>query len=134
MTIYFLDTNVVSDLMRRHPQVELRFRSCPGTIVTTVVTIGEIRYGLERLPSGKRRQDLTNRSITVLNGIPAEPLTRSDAERYGELRAWVERSGLKLNDNDLWIAAVVLNHNAVLVTHDSDFHRIPGIVTVDWMS
>src|SRR5205085_5219654 len=44
-----LDTNGVSDLMRDHPQVKARVGTHAGPITSTVVVVGEIRYGLDRL-------------------------------------------------------------------------------------
>ena len=62
MPAALLDTNGVSDLMRDHPRVKARIATHPHPIATSVVAVGEIRYGLDRLPLGKKRTDLEARA------------------------------------------------------------------------
>ena len=55
------DTNVVSELMRPSPSPALRdwvSRQAAGDLYTTAITVAEIRYGLERLPGGRRKDHL----------------------------------------------------------------------------
>ena len=59
-----LDTNIISEIMRPQPSVHVMswLRQQPlNRLVTTAVTIAEIRYGLGRLPQGQRRRDLDAR-------------------------------------------------------------------------
>jgi tRNA(fMet)-specific endonuclease VapC len=44
----------------------------------------------------------------------------------------LDKQGLVLGDNDLWIAATALNLGAVLVTRDRDFRHVPGLTVEDW--
>ena len=56
-----LDTNVTSELMRVRPNaavVEWLAEQDPSELFSTVVTVAEISYGLERLPAGRRRTSL----------------------------------------------------------------------------
>jgi predicted nucleic acid-binding protein len=64
MPAALLDTNAVSDLMRDHPQVKARLGAHSDIVATSVLVIGEIRYGLNRLPAGKKRADLEARART----------------------------------------------------------------------
>ncbi len=57
MPTYLLDTNAVSDIVRDHPKVRARLRTQTDPKMTTVISQGEIRYGLERLPPGKKKRD-----------------------------------------------------------------------------
>jgi tRNA(fMet)-specific endonuclease VapC len=127
-----LDTNAVSDLMRDQAQVKARVARHSGPLVTSVVVAGEIRYGLDRLPAGKKRTDLEARAQTILSALPAEPITLQVAEAYGHLKASLEGQGLNLEDNDLWIAATALTHGAVLVTRDQIFTQVPGLQVENW--
>jgi tRNA(fMet)-specific endonuclease VapC len=127
-----LDTNAISDLMTDHPRIKARAAAYPGRLSTSVVAIGEIRYGVERLPAGKRRTDLEARARTTLANLLHRPVTLSVAETYGRLTALLESRGLNLQDNDLWIAATALTHSLILVTRDQIFTRIPGLVVEDW--
>jgi len=56
-----VDTNVVSELMRPSPSLRVRDwvdAQAPGELCTTAVTVAKIRYGLERLPDGRRKDSL----------------------------------------------------------------------------
>jgi tRNA(fMet)-specific endonuclease VapC len=127
-----LDTNAVSDAMLDHPRLKARAAAHSGGVVTSAVAVGEIRYGLERLPVGKKRTDLEARARKVLATLPAEPITPAVAETYGHLKAELEAQGLNLGDNDLWIAATALTDGLILVTRDRIFTRVPGLLVEDW--
>src|SRR4051794_18221656 len=77
-----LDTNAVSDLMRDQPQIKARVSKYSGPVVTSVVVRGEVRYGLDRLPVGKKRTDLEARARNILTSLSNEPVTQSMAEDY----------------------------------------------------
>jgi tRNA(fMet)-specific endonuclease VapC len=130
--LYLLDTNAVSDVMADHLKIKAKIASQPGRLVTSVIVRGEIRYGLERLPAGKRRRDLKAKADVVLATLPGEPVTETAADIYATMRRAVELLGLSLDDNDLWIAATALAIGAVLVTRDQDFGQVPGLQLEDW--
>jgi len=44
----------------------------------------------------------------------------------------VQRLGFNMDENDLWIAASTMSLGATLVSRDSDFGRIPGLIVEDW--
>jgi tRNA(fMet)-specific endonuclease VapC len=127
-----LDTNAVSDLMRDHPKVKARAVSHPDPVLTSVVVVGEIRYGLSRLPSGKKRRDLEARGQTALAHLAIEQVTQPIADAYGRLKASLESQGLTPGDNDLWIAATALSLGYMVVTRDQIFSQVPGIKVEDW--
>jgi predicted nucleic acid-binding protein len=59
--VIVVDTNVVSELMRPSPSPLVRDwvnAQAPGELCTTAVTVAEVRYGLERLPDGRRKDSL----------------------------------------------------------------------------
>jgi predicted nucleic acid-binding protein len=127
-----LDTNAVSDLMRDDPRVKARVGKHPDPIVTSAVVVGEIRYGLSRLPAGKKRTDLEARAAAVLTALPIEPVTQAVAESYGQIKASLENQGLNLNDNDLWVAATAVVNGLTLVTRDGILSKVPGLQAEDW--
>jgi predicted nucleic acid-binding protein len=132
MAAALLDTNAVSDLMRDHPNIKARLAAHSDPIGTSVIVVGEIRYGLDRLPHGKKRTDLEARASTILAALPAELITSQVAEAYGHLKASLEAQGLHPEDNDLWIAATALMRVSVLVTRDHIFAHVPGLQVEDW--
>lgn len=132
MPAALLDTNAVSDLMRDHPPMLARIALHTDPITTNVVTVGEVRYGLERLPVGKKRADLEARSLRVFANLRIEVVTGVIADTYGRLKASLEGQGLNLEDNDLWIAATAMALGSVLVSRDHIFTRVPGLQIEDW--
>lgn len=132
MPAALLDTNAVSDLMRDDPNVKRRISSHADPIVTSVVVVGEIRYGLDRLPMGKKRTDLETRAQTSLAAIRIEPVTAQIAQAYGSLKAALESQGLTLDDNDIWIAATAMTHGDLFVKRDQAFSKVPGLLVDDW--
>ena len=132
MPAALLDTNAISDLMRDHPPLLARIALHADPITTSVAVAGEIRYGLERLPPGKKRTDLEARANRVLANVRIDGVSEPVADTYGRLKASLESQGLNLDDNDLWIAATALTLGSVLVTRDAIFSRIPGLQVEDW--
>jgi tRNA(fMet)-specific endonuclease VapC len=132
MPAALLDTNAVSDLMRDDPNVKARIGKHTDPIVTSVVVIGEIRYGLDRLPAGKKRTDLETRAQAVLAALRIEPVSEQIGQAYGTLKALLESQGLNLDDNDLWIAATASTLGYVLVSRDKIFTKVHGLPIEDW--
>ena len=130
--VFLLDTNAVSDIMDRHPVLTARAARHPGRLLTSVIVHGEIRYGLERLPPGRKRTDLEARAASVMPRFSIEPITAAVAELYGRLRASLDAQAVNLKDNDLWIATTALSLGAILVTRDRIFSRVPGLQVEDW--
>jgi toxin FitB len=72
-----LDTNVVSELMRAEPaQTVLTWLQVnPGDgLYTTAVTVAEIRYGIARLPEGRRRESLRQAANEIFVAYPRQVL------------------------------------------------------------
>ena len=127
-----LDSNAVSDLMKDNAAIKARVAASTVPISTSVVVQGEIWYGIELLPAGKRHNDIEQKAVHVLGILPAEPVTEPIARIYAKIRAHADANGLTLDDNDLWIAATVMNFAGVLVSRDKDFSRVPGLTVEDW--
>jgi tRNA(fMet)-specific endonuclease VapC len=129
---YLLDANAcIGILTGREPRLaeQLRFRS-PSEVNLCSVVKGELLFGARR--SGRPAENLR---LLAAFFEPFESLPFDDrcAERYGVVRAELERRGEPIGPNDLLIAATALAHDAVLVTHDLDeFGRVVGLRLEDW--
>jgi len=132
--IFLLDTTAFSDLMREHPKVDARLASLASTDRTVICPLvrGEIRYGIERLPQSKRRQDLEAKAARLFAVLPCEAVPEAAGDHYARVKVTRQERGLVLDENDLWIAATALALGAVLISRDSDFRRIDGLVVIDW--
>jgi predicted nucleic acid-binding protein len=123
-----LDTNVISELMLAAPQRNVLdwVNNQPlSELSTTTINVAEIRYGLARLPPGRRRTDLDMRFRAFAARGFANRVFDFDgtaAEVYGELIAARERSGRPLEGFDGLIAAIASSRGLPLATRNvADF-------------
>lgn len=131
---FLLDTTTFSDLMREHPKVEARVAGLALTdrVVICCVVRGEIRYGIDRLPPGKRPADLETKAARLFAAVVCEPVPEAAGDQYARVKITRERKGLALDENDLWIAATALVLEATLVSRDGDFQQVEGLEVQDW--
>lgn len=54
------------------------------------------------------------------------------AEAYGRLKFQLRRKGRPIPENDLWIAALCVQHGRTLVTRDAHFAEVEGLATASW--
>lgn len=134
MSAVLLDTNVLSELMRRRPSARVmeRLRRLPGDdLATSAVCVMELRFGAARLPHGARlwkqiEDDVLTR-VTVL------PITGREAVRAGEILADLEARGVPVGVEDVLIGATALTHRLALVSRNvRHFARIEGLVVENW--
>ena len=127
-SLLMLDTNALSAVMKaRSPALDLRLSIAPFCI--SVVTEGEIRFGLARRP---QRVGFAALAEAVLGRIDIRPWTSATARRYGPLRTELAALGKPLAPLDLMIAAHALAEGATLVTADRAFAQVPGLALQDY--
>lgn len=129
-----LDTDVISHLMRSRPPERLvtRLAEIPAEEQsTTAITLGELAYGAMKVG----RQELYDRALELLAGIPVFGFDTAAATHYGRLRADLENAGTRLADPDLRIAAIIVARGLTLITGNlKHFSRVPGMLAEDWIS
>jgi len=131
---YVLDTNAVSALMKGDPRVVKRLQTLnKGDAAIPQPAIAEIAYGIERLPRSKRRAALEGRFALVRAELARSPWTDAVSERFGLIKATLERKGQRIEDFDAAMAAHALVEGAILVTANlDDMTRVPGLEVEDW--
>jgi toxin FitB len=137
MSGHLIDTNAISEFVKPlpDPHVTLWFREAdPNTLFASVVTLGEIRLGIENMPLSKRRSDL---EIWLAVGLPGWfasnllPITKEIADRWGRLMVQARRKGLMLTTADGLIAATAIERGLTLVTRNvTDFSGL-GLTLLD---
>jgi predicted nucleic acid-binding protein len=131
-----LDTNVVSELMRAAPApvvlTWLQQTSSTG-LYTTAVTVAEIRYGITRLPEGRRRQTLHQAANEIFAAFPRQvlPFDLAAATAYAEVVADRERDGNPISGFDAQIAAICRSQAATLATRNTKDFADTGIAILD---
>ena len=118
-----LDTSAYSALQRgRQPILDVMRRS--ETVSVSAVVLGELYSGFRagnRWAESTRQlaQFLSKPSVRVLN------VTEETALRYAEVDVHLRRKGRPIPRNDVWVAAVALEHGLQLLTLDVHFREIP---------
>lgn len=134
MSGYLLDTNVLSELIRKRPSpgVLERLRGIPPSqLVTSSVCVTELRYGAARHPQGDALW--TRIAAEVLSHVRVLPLGREEAERAGELLALLEKRGEVIGIEDVLIGATALVNNLAVATRNvRHFSRLEGLAVESW--
>ena len=139
MSGYLLDTNVVSEIRRPQPEAKVLAwldSNDPELLYLSVMTLGEIRTGIDRMPEGKQRTFLnywfTDELLPWLAGRIL-PVTDVIAERWGALDAKQRLQGRPLNTADGLIAATAAVHGLTMVTRNvEDFSGLGVVLLNPW--
>lgn len=134
-----LDTNVISELMRRTPAVAVT-RWIDGlptaSLYTTAITQAEILHGVLLLPRGKRRDAIAAAAASMFEQDFAArvlPFGSDAARAYAEIAAARRRAGKPISAFDAQIAAIARASSAGVATRNVDDFEGCGIhVTDPW--
>ncbi len=121
-----LDTNAFSDFIRGDPK-RLDIIQTADRIYLPFITLGELRAGFvagnkQSANASSLHQFLQGTRVSIV--MPDEQTTSS----YASLHFQLKRQGTPIPSNDLWIAALVVQHNLVLCTSDAHFNHLPQIL------
>jgi tRNA(fMet)-specific endonuclease VapC len=125
---YLLDTCVISELVAKQPNLHvlewIDSIDADGVYIS-VITVGEITKGIEKLPNSKRKQELSDWLENELLIRFQDNLIELDVNiliKWGKLNAQLEISGQRAPAIDSLIAATALEHELILVTrNETDF-------------
>ena len=135
--MYLLDTNILSEIVRRAPNqtVMARLRSHnPHALFASELTRFELRQGACLRPdTATFWETLEDRVMPVVTWLT---VTRLIAERAGDVAAILQRQGREPKDPiDPLLAATAAIHGLTFVTRNvRDFERVPGIRLENWFA
>jgi predicted nucleic acid-binding protein len=135
--VILLDTNVISALMQREvDRVVLAWLDGqpPESIWTTSVTVFEIRFGLEILPTGRRRRTLEEAFVAMLEQDFEGRVAAFDeaaAQAAAGLAAGQRRIGRGIDVRDVQIAGIVAARRATLATRNVRHFEGLGLELID---
>lgn len=124
-----LDTNRYSDLARKVPEVVERVKTA-SELWLSIVSLGELRYGFVR---GSRRSE-NEKHFQQFMANPVAGILFLDirtTDFYASIRLTLKNQGTPIPGNDIWIAALALQHDLTLGTRDDHFDDVPGLKLVD---
>lgn len=125
---YLLDTNIAIALFAGDPVVQEKVRSV-NYIAVAPPTIGELCFGAQK--SNKVAENLQKIDILVQESL-VFPCDLETARWYGIIKVQLEKIGRPIPDNDIWIAAIAMQHALILVTRDSHFNEVESLQTERW--
>lgn len=134
---YLLDTCVISELVAKHPNpkvVDFIDSLDSDDVFLSVITIGEIAKGVEKLPKSKRKQELHSwlkENLLVRFDGRIIPLDTDVLMEWGILIARLESTGITLPAIDSLISATTLTHKLTLVTRNVNDFSETGIEIVN---
>jgi len=123
-----LDTNAVSALLAGDEAL--------GGILASearhhlpVIVVGEYRFGLLR---SRRRDQLTSLLTELIRQSMVLDVDLTTSEHYGRVREWLRAQGRPIPENDVWIAALALQHDIAIVSRDGHFDEVDGLRRIGW--
>ena len=121
-----LDTNRLTDLFQGDAALAERLGLCDEVWIPLVV-LAEIKAGF--LGGNRRhRNEVLLRKLLSKTTVGVLLPDRETAEHYARLFVQLKRAGTPVPDNDLWIAALALQHDLLLITRDKHFEKIPQLL------
>jgi tRNA(fMet)-specific endonuclease VapC len=123
-----LDTNALSDWAKSNDNL-LRILPSSGQLTLPVVVIGEYMAGVYR---SARREALEAWMRGTMRQVRIVSPDVSIAERYAVIAARLEDRGQPIPQNDIWIAALALEHRLPVLSRDAHFDRVDGLTRISW--
>ena len=123
-----LDTNALSDFAAGSEALGhalLPFRS----LALPVTVLGEYRYGLH---GSKRQARLIEWLLDLLPEVRILEITERTTAVYARVRHQLRAAGTPMPENDVWIAAVAIEHSLPLASRDKHFKLVRGLEVLGW--
>jgi tRNA(fMet)-specific endonuclease VapC len=125
---YLLDANAAIAILENDPEFQAAFSEEQEALVPVIV-LGELYAGAEK--SAKVEANLkrvaefeSRRSIVLCDS--------QTARHYASISQQLRKKGRPIPQNDMWIAALAMQHGLMLVTRDAHFSQVDGLLLQSW--
>jgi tRNA(fMet)-specific endonuclease VapC len=126
---YLLDTTILIALFADETAVKEQLVQASEVFIPSIA-VGELYYGAWK--SQRSRENLA-RIDELVAGSAVLNCNAETARWYGEIKNALRVKGRPIPENDLWIAAIALEHNLVLATRDAHFGEIDNLKVEMWL-
>lgn len=123
-----LDTNIVIALFADESAVKENLARTDEIFVSSIM-IGELYYGAHK--SARSKENIA-RIDEFAQGNIVLACDAGTATFYGEIKNALRLKGHPIPENDIWIAAIALQHDLILVSRDAHFSEIEGLKILMW--
>ena len=128
---YMLDTNTVSHVIKRQPDVMAKLVEVPmHSVCISAITAGELAFGLAKRPQAIALKAAVKE---LLRRVEVMPWDDAVAQTYGSLRAQLQITGTPLAPLDLQIASHALHLKTTLVSDDKAFTHVKNLQLENWL-
>jgi tRNA(fMet)-specific endonuclease VapC len=127
-TAFLLDTSAYSGFNRGDERLRPWFNT-QNIISLPLIVIGELRAGFAAGSKTTENEQLLRRFLDS-SSVQILPLTLETTKVFASLFLEVRNAGNAISTNDLWIAALAVEHNLPILTLDGDFQRIQGVEVI----
>lgn len=131
--IFLVDANVLCEPTKPEPdpQVVAWLRRHERDIAVDPIILGEVSFGIQLLPAGKRRLRLQRWFDSGVRRIRCLPWEAPTGLRWAKLLAELRRRGRAMPIKDSLIAATALTHGLTVVTRNQDDFENAGVRLVN---
>ncbi len=129
--MYVLDTNTLIYFFKGMGNVSTRLLSAsPKEIAIPSVVIYELKYGIAKSSSPKKRQQQLEELCSLVSILPFD---EDEAQVSASIREKLEKKGTPIEPYDLLIAGTTLSHQGTLITNNTkEFTRVPKLKIENW--
>jgi tRNA(fMet)-specific endonuclease VapC len=125
---YILDTNIVIALFAGEQSVLDHLRDANEVYIPSVV-IGELYYGAQKSSQASNNQRRIEAFIASNIILACDAVS---AFHYGNIKEQLRQKGKPIPENDIWIAAIALQFDGILVSRDEHFSAIQDLTVECW--
>ncbi|MCC5847848.1 MAG: PIN domain-containing protein [Verrucomicrobia bacterium] len=123
-----LDTNAVSALQAKDAKLIAQIENEPSLILN-LISLGEYRFGVDgsryRTSILQWLESLIQRSTLLSPDLGTLP-------HYSRIRHELKSAGTPIPANDVWIAALCRQHVMPVLSRDTHFDKVPGLLRIEW--
>jgi tRNA(fMet)-specific endonuclease VapC len=144
MSLWILDTDHVSLLLAKHPQVSRKVTEVGADVAITIITVQELFNGWVVRINNAKDQDVEDlvrlyrkldRTVALCKRIPILSFDEVAGERYQQMLQETPSLSKKRLQKDIRVAAIALVNHAIVVTrNERDFAQVPGVRLENWAS
>ena len=125
---YLLDTNAIIALQKKDFSI-LALLEITSEVFVPSIVIGELFYGAYK--SNRSEENQKTVQDFAAGRVILAPDTNT-ANMYGQVKYALRIKGRPIPDNDIWIAALAIQYNLILLTKDQHFTEIANLPVRDW--
>lgn len=125
---FALDTNIVIGYLAKDSTILPRIKAA-ALIAVPCIVLGELYFGAHK--SGRTAENVAKLEELRIQNLILE-CDGETARIYGLVKQILMRKGKPIPENDIWIAAIAMQHNLILATRDAHFDQISGLQREAW--